>query len=517
LKKKGKVDKEILDETEKSFLKLKNIFEKDGIKKINNELILCLKPFQNKDKLDIINELAVLAEIFKIKESKNSNEVQNDLLLILKKEYIYNIALSIAKFNSVINPKSTEFSEDIEYIQNNLKLNNDISIIGKSKELLNKYDIDVDGKENEYLDILINMKEKIITVLYLFKTTIEDCYNLQELASNNDNNYINVNDILELQKCIEFFHNLGKLDELKEKTDIDILFLLKQNTEKNKDILFYIKNYLVNFNQIKMLKSSLNQSEVLKYKVQSLFNGTLFQLSSNKDQLFKCSYFDNKEEKEKQNLNKEDLISLRERAQLSKNITSDYKCFIDKALEIINITNILEEISKKGYPKNIVIIIKLNITINNKNNQIEIYDNSEYYSIINIKNTTNYKEIIEKLNNILSNLKAKQIIAYKKNPLVRYIFGPQFNLLNNFFIKNGNKDINPFLKYVTNDLYKEKIDDYTIENKGDIIENNINDCNNYLSEILKINNITLKDIYENTIINQKNKKENYQGVYIYLC
>ena len=93
-KKIGKNDEESLKEIKKNVSKFKCIFEKDGIKKLNSdELLFCLKPFQKKDKNDIINELSVLREIFKINTSKNYSEIQNDLLLILKREYIYNIAI----------------------------------------------------------------------------------------------------------------------------------------------------------------------------------------------------------------------------------------------------------------------------------------------------------------------------------------------------------------------------------------------------------------------------------------
>ena len=42
-----------------------------------------------------------------------------------------------------------------------------------------------------------------------------------------------------------------------------------------------------------MLKSSVDKSEVLKYKVQALFNGSTFIISNKKEESFKCNYFEN--------------------------------------------------------------------------------------------------------------------------------------------------------------------------------------------------------------------------------
>ena len=215
-------------------------------------------------------------------------------------------------------------------------------------------------------------------------------------------------------------------------------------------------------------------------------------------------------------LKKEDISSLRDRALLAKKITPDYRYFIESINEVINISNTLEEINMKGYPKIIEVKIKLKVkVINNKENQeMKLETNKEYYIDDDLKN--NYNDIMKKLKDNLLSLKEKQIEGYETKPLVRYVYGRQFNLLYNIFNKVQNNNINNFLKYVTNDQYKKEVKNFSGEEIGDIIENNINDCNNYLSQVLSINNINIHKIYEKTLIKEKNINFKLNGLFTYL-
>ena len=163
-------------------------------------------------------------------------------------------------------------------------------------------------------------------------------------------------------KCIEFFKNIGTLEEIKKKNDNEIIELLKLNVPKTKDIAVYFEKYVNNYGQISILKASIDKSEVLKNIVQGLFNGSEFILSNTKENSFLCKYKDNNKGKD-QELTKENIISLRERALLTKKITPDYKYFIDTIAEIAKTSNILSEICMKGYPENITIKVTLNVKI----------------------------------------------------------------------------------------------------------------------------------------------------------
>ena len=518
-KKKYKNDEDkCIIEAEQKFNEFKKLFEDNGIHLIDQDLLeLCLKPFK-KNENNLIKEIDKIFSIFDIKEKKDIHEIYEEINLISKREYIFNIALAINVFFQNLEPQKTNLKEDIDNLINSLRIKKDVNTIRNCKEILDKYNINIDEKENKYIDILIKLKEQPDSSLFLFKTSIPDCRNLQELTLESDDNFITVNDIMDMEKCVEFFFKLGKLEDLKKKTDIEIIDLLKENSSKHKDILVYFEKFISNYNQIKNLQASLNKSEVLKYQIQALFDGAIFTLSSNRLQSFICSY-KQKDTKNDVHLKRENIIDLKERAQLSKKITSAYKCFIESVIEIINISNILDDISMKGYPE--IINVKIIFNITKKDAQKNIKEEEEEYIInndyfINDLKQNNCLQIIDNLQKILKALRLKQKNAYETKPLLRYVYGRQFNLLYEFFKNNNEESIKPFLKYLTNDLYKNNVKNFKTEIKQDIIESNINNCERFLNEVLKINNLDLGKIYQNTII-KNNLKEKFKGVYTFLC
>ena len=521
-KSKIKDDIECLKETEKNFEEFKNLFQENGIQNINQQILeLCIN--QLKDNENALKyEINHLVEIFGIKEKASINQIYEDILLISKKEYIFNIAQSIKTFLECLNPKKSNFQDDINTIIQLIQ-KRDIENIKKCKNILEKYNISLDDKENKYIEILMLLNNQPDSIKFLLETSVQDCRNLQELSLENDNNFISVNDILDMEKCVEFFLEIGKLEDLQSKDDLAIINLIKENTSKHPDILLYIKKYADNFNQIMALKGTLNKSEFLKYQIQALFEGAVFDLSNKRNKSFICTYRQKDKNNTEKILNKENIIDLKERAQLAKIITSDYKCFIESVTKIINISNILENIFNKGYPKNLIIKIIFNITKKNIEQDDKQLNkkNEEEYNINNLyffggKQSNGYEEIIENLKKILSTLKEKQARAYESKELIRFIYGRQFNLFYDYFNKIENTNISSFLKYIMGDNCKNEVKDFKAEEKGDIIESNINNCEKFLNEELKINNIKLEDIYKSTLI-KKDIKEKYKGLYSFLC
>ena len=512
-------DKKCLEETEKRFMIFKKLFEINGINQISQELLeLCIKPVKEDEKA-LKKEINLLTEIFKIEDNASINEIYNDILLMSKKEYIFNIAQSINSFLEILNPIKTNFQSDINSIIKSLQ-KSDIETLKNCKNTLMKYNIDIYDNTSLYIQLLIMLNRIPLSIKFLLETSIQDCRNLQELTLENDNNFVSVNDILDMEKCIEFFVEIGQLEQLKNKKDIEILNLIKNNTSKHKDILVYIKKYVENYNQIISLKGTLNKSEFLRYKIQTLFSGAIFKLSNKKNESFICTYISEDKKDETKILNKENIMDLKERAQLSKKITSDYKCFIESVTKIINISNILENILMKGYPEKLTIEIKMNIVQKNrKQNENQIKDEDKEYIAKNLyyldnKQQNSYEDIIEQLKKILFELKEKQANAYETKTFIRYIYGCQFNMFYEYLTKLGTKNnIQPLLKYITNDLYKKEIPNFQFAKKGNIIESNINNCETFLNELLNINGLKLENIYQNTLV----KKKNNQGLYTYLC
>ena len=490
-------DKKFIEEIDKTFNKIQNIFKDKGIFKIDEKLLqLCFEPFkENEDSLD--NEIKILSELFNVKEEAyDKGKLKEEIILISKKEYIFNIASSILSFIDKIGAKKTEILKVFISIVKDLKKQKDIIVIKRCKENLKNLKIDIDDKNNNYIDILIRFKLHPEIIPFLFKKTIEDCRNLQEILSENENSFVTANDILDLEKCIVFMKGLGKLEELKNKNDIEVIHLFKDEFSKKNDIFIYFTRLLNNYAQIELLLSHLDKSESLKYKLNVLFNNTTFILQNTQKDSFQCIYFENNK---KEKMEKELVIALRERALLSKIITPQFKNFIETISEIINLDNTLKNIFNEGYPKKIKV-------------QVELIKKIKKFRI-DEKDYKIYNEVIEKLNNLLSEIKTNRKNGYEEKDLIRYIYGRQFNLIYKKLNKiEDNKNIEHLLKYITNDLYSDNLENFQIEQKGEI-----DDCYKYLKEVLNKNNLNLEKIYEKSIIKKTNEKQKYDGIYIYKC
>ena len=216
-----------------------------------------------------------------------------------------------------------------------------------------------------------------------------------------------------------------------------------------------------------------------------------------------------------------ELLELREITILNQNSNTEIetkqneeetleyqKKFSQNMKDIINLFNLLEQIAKKGYHE------KLSI-------EIKIKNNSSSYRIKGKEEEYKSSSLRDLLNKILKNIKDTLINAYKSNKthLIRLIYGRQFAFIYNCLINKNYSEADPLLNYLTNNLYKNKIKEFNYKentyngvDKNDF-QNVIINCNNFFKEVLKMNNISVKDIYKQNIIDQKYK---YRGLYNYL-
>ena len=152
-------EEKALEETEKTFKNLKIIFEKEGITKIDENILrICTQPFlENEENLKI--ELKTLSEIFGI--NAELDEIYEAILLFSKRSLIFDIANAIHVFMSVVKSIKTNFSKCIEDIIASMKLNKDIKTIKFCNNILKDLKIfDGKEKENKLINILIKFKEQ---------------------------------------------------------------------------------------------------------------------------------------------------------------------------------------------------------------------------------------------------------------------------------------------------------------------------------------------------------------------
>ena len=506
---------------------LKNFFNL-GDKESNEKLIgTCLKSFQGENiEQDLNKEIDILAKILQIENEYDKSKIIENLLTLYRKEEVLNITNALKIFIEKMEVKKTEFYGMIKDIVINIYKQKDIYIIKQSMDELEHYGIvnfkDKENKNNSYIQILIKLKEQPDSIKSLLETKIEDCRHLQELNLENDSDFLTPNDILDFEKCIEFMSLLGTSKEIKNNSDKDLIVKFKDLVSKNNEIELYFNKFINNYGEIiELMNRGFDNSEVSRKKIDFILESSEFILTNKVDKFFKCHYLEKKTKNNKSELitktiSLDDLLELRDRAQLSKVVSGDEKerqiieksqKFIKVVTEINIIYGIVQEIYYKGYPKDIRVEIKTNK--DNNGNSIIKFENEEF---------NDYNKLIPKLKGLLEELRQSQINAYLNKPLIRYIYGYQFNLISNAIKdKNKIKETFPFLEYFTNNLITKNLESLEYKKVENFLDELIINCENYLSKVLELNNLTLETIYKDSLIAKSTNYVEYKGVYIYLC
>ena len=188
-KQKYKYDEEIkcITETENLFKKINIIFLNGDLNNLSKDLLkICIISIKNRKKEEIIREIDILIDIFNINKSKiNKENLVENLILFSKKEKICNDFSAIKVFIEQIGAIKTDLIDIIDIIIKKLQESSQEKEIKEIIESLKQYDIIPDqqnnNENNNYLNILIKLKERPESILFLFKINIEDCKNLQDL------------------------------------------------------------------------------------------------------------------------------------------------------------------------------------------------------------------------------------------------------------------------------------------------------------------------------------------------
>ena len=531
-------DQKCRDEMDEKMKKIKRIFSQ-GIKyslkeffnignKDSPETILgiVLRKFKSKNKdikVELNKEIDILAKILEIKNTYDKNKIIDNLIILSEKENVLNICNSMKIFVDKLGSKKTKFYETIHNITSNIYKKKDIYTIRKSMEELEHYGVvDFNSDNTSYIEILIKLKEQPDAINFLFEKTVDDCREWLDIPLEADNDFLTPQDIIGLEKCIIFFQQLGSNEEIKQLTDKDLILHFKKLVDNNISISLFINQFINNYGSIKeLINTYVDKNEMSKKKICDIYEESEFTLKNIKDYFFIGKYQCLNKNKEKKDIKYETILELRDRAQLSKVISGDEKekeiirksqIFIEKVSEINNIYKMIKEIYNKGYHKNIKIEIKIKKGISTIK-----YD----------EKPIKYNQLISDLQLLLDDLKTHQINAYKKNVLIRYIYGRQFHLLYNniqniegaYDNRKKIKTIIPFLKYITNEMINEEIilDSIKFSKTGNLFDDLINTCEDYLKTTLEINGLSLENIYEDSKIRIKYKSYEYKGLYIYLC
>ena len=511
-----------LDETEKDFEQLKNIFNDKGINffsRNNKQLFnLCLKAIKGKNKDDILKEINLLIKLFEENVSEEiKGKIVDDLLLLTKKEDILNVSSAILSFIKNANLRGGELKKIVEDIDNNKNNLNDYKILKKYMNSLKEYNIDIDILNNKnykydnYLNILLYLNEMPESIKFLLKTKLDDVRKIQEVASSNDDELINLNSIKDFKECVKFKNKFGSEGkeasdiDFKKKKDDEFFKLFEEEVKKTPKIEIIFKKYISAYKALSdLFKKKFDKSAASKYKILAICQNSNFILKNIKKEFFKGFYQqDNKNEKIKLTTLKE----LRDRAQLTKKVSNDqkeketyekFKDFTEKVSTICKIYDLIKEIYSSGYVEEIIITV-------------DIKDSNETYKGCGLT-TSQSSELIKKLKEQILEFKKKQNSAYRERVLMRYIYGRQINLIYDKLYNNKNIDILPLLKFITNNsqIKKDNID-FKVSKQKDIYNN----IDRYLKSILDENDITMKKINEKYNIKEKDGESEFTGIYTF--
>ena len=413
-----KDDLKCFEETEIKFNELKKLFEEKGIDKIDEKiLILCTNSF-NEDKKLIYSELEKLIKIFKISENKNNdiNTIKNDIILISKREYIFNATSSIIYFIEQSGAQKGNNTSVIEKVMILSKENTNFLSLKQNIILLKKLGIDFINEENDYLNILIELNQKEEIIKFLFNITSKDCHNLKEILSYNNNSLIALNEIIDIEKCVEFFKGLGKLEDIKLKYDHEIINTFKVNATKteNKQIINHFKRFINNYSRIKEFQSSLveNFIKLSKHFSESISFRLLKNQNIDNQFLFGKYIQDNNNNNYTNNLvnDKHGILSFDKR--------DPSFIFFSEGLQFFSIMTSFFKRNNNN----------INLKDNKDIHDIKIKESSENSSLL-ISNLKKEKEIINELNSKIKKLEAllkendKEITEIKgeKNNLIKKI------------------------------------------------------------------------------------------------
>ena len=269
-------DEKCIEETELKFDQLFSIFSEKGVHSLNQEILqICLNTIKGQKKEVIDKEMDILIKAFQdrlIDINYNKEQIMHSMIILSKKEDIYKAASAISIFIEKIGAIKDNYYMKMINILSNLKNTNDEKIIESAMESLLYGSVDIDilyekNRKGNYLNILFKFTEQPESIIFLIKRSVEDCRSLQELVGEIENGFLSSNDIIELEKCVEFMNKIGNEQAIKKKKDIEIIKSFINEVEKNQGIEVYFSRYIDNYPELKnLIEYGLDKSEASKQK-----------------------------------------------------------------------------------------------------------------------------------------------------------------------------------------------------------------------------------------------------------
>ena len=496
----GKIIKQ--KETKEPFYKINNI--KEILEVIEN----CKDDFN--EEIEFINK--------EFSNLDNNNYIINglldDLIIYSYKDKVEKLIDSliyfIESFIKIFIIQETEFLRKFKNIQNKLKLETvTTEEIKEALLILDEYNYDINNKTPliKFYELFFDKKDSI-TFIKKIKDDNLEIRNLNEFIDENENSQLQTTDIDNLLEVYAFFNNLIENKEIQ--TDEIFHKFFRKSFESNKDIIIKLYGYLNVYGEIKLIYEKYNENPEMAIQiVHKLIQKSKIEIfKEEKDDIFifKMKYFNQKDEEVEMTIDKIEqlknkiLISstssnyLKEEGKEDKitkeKLTNIFLTLIDNIEQLIKTLNSL---LYSGYPNIIYLKLEVEDSItyeeNNKNKKLE--ELIEDYK----KENKEYKKIIKK--------------GYEAFILIREFHGKQFIRIYEK-LKNNNIDIS----YLLNPISFNKVQNYNVNYEYNNHINNIENINNYLEKLFKLNGVNIKEIYKK---NEVKKELNIvPGLYRYV-
>ena len=287
-------------------------------------------------------------------------------------------------------------SEWNELAKNNNNNNNNSKfeeiLIKYKKEGLYDYTKEIKNKKSKYVKIfrLFYEGSKKKAFDFLIKKNINELKTLYDKIEPNDSSTISIKDIEDTMKCVGFFQELKKKNNLK-----DLLYHIKKNIdEEDGDLFNRFDNYIKNFRAIDELNQNFDYFSGDFEKIREIMQNALFVFNQDKDEF---TYGKNGEEITIQQIKEYKIKShIKQKDKISNNINNKFnekfetiKLFKNVADNIEELSNLMDILRKKG--STLPISIKVEI----KNQDVK------YFLKNKKKEFKEFKNFYQKLKQIL--------------------------------------------------------------------------------------------------------------------
>ena len=416
---------------------------------------------------------------------------------------ISGIIYFIETFNKIKPIEISNFSKTLKSTHDIIAKNSvTADEIQDTMKFLAKYEYDFSkGKTSlmEFYELLLG-KEEAITFLKELKDKNMDIKTFNEFIDEQENSQLTTNDVDNLLDTFEFFKKI--VENNKVISDITLLQTFKTSSEKEKNIMIKMKEYLKCYGElIELNKILVKNPEATAKKVEKILKDSevvFYKSKNNNLYTFKIVYI--YQNNIKKDIDIGELNELRYKIYMSgtgsnlitegnKNkkeeskevLTNKYVSLIDN---INQLNNTLNNLIKSGYP----FITDFTLKIENSN----AFDpNNKYKSL---------EKIIEKYKTESKNFKKIIKRGYESSPILRLFYAYQFIQLHEHIMlyqqnkdkfEEPNKKIKALINYMLYNQITEYEINYDFKKKTDCIFN----INKYFELLLKENDVNLDKIY----------------------